>query len=114
MVSKTGTVLQRCEFHQRKKWRETARERGGYKPRTSKLKDVKAETPSPAPPRQQGGEKKAVNGHPWRQYPQAKPGATKMAKACPVCGRTPAMAGLWARMGVICMGCRVTPAGVIA
>lgn len=132
MVSKAGKTLQRCEYHQREKWRQTARERGGYKARGSKVRDVKAAvkaveekalTPRPpsgdmrphsgiVPPLPQGeGEKKAV-GHPWRQYP--KPAAAKMAKVCPVCGRTPAMAGLWARMGVICVSCRMTVAGVIA
>lgn len=112
-----------CEAHQREYWREKAAESKARKVKDNgrghgpaPTQSAKAAPPPPAPPRQQGGEKKAqaVNGHPWRQYPQAKPGASKMAKACPVCGRTPAMAGLWARMGVICMGCRVTPAGVIA
>jgi len=121
MVSKSGKVMTMCEEHQRAYWREKSRERGGYQPRGSRAKSLKEaaaavqekaeRTPAPAPAKP---EEVAVTRkvHPWRQHTE-KPGAAKIAKACPVCGRTPAMAALWQRMGIICMSCRVTPAGLI-
>jgi len=113
MVSKAGKTLQRCEYHQREKWRQTARERGGYKARGSKVKDVKAavavveekaknpETPPPAPPRTQGAEKER-KVHPWVDK---RPTGAKVTAVCPMCGRNAVQAALWRRFGIICMGC---------